>query len=245
MALPTHTAFTIAFLIGIVPAITLLYYTLKEYESTLKDELLFFSILTGLFLGIVVSFFHLVISAELPYLNIITLVLVVVSFALFENIVKVVFVQLRRFGAEFTTTYYGATFGIIVGASITMGRTYEFFSSDLAVVEMVGIVIFALAIIFMNGATGAWIGFGHHDQNLRWSLISAILVSIPFNLLVFWWYLFHYAFEPDFEDLTLIGGALAYAVFVFMYSYFRIMPEALPEKERRKRLRERRKAASR
>jgi hypothetical protein len=247
MPMSTHNAFTIAFMTGIVPAITLIYFTLKDYEKYINDKFMFFSILTGLFLGTLVSFFHLIISVEESLMtSIVVFALVIVSFALFENLVKVVFVQLKRFEAKYDTTYYGAIFGIIIGASITMGRTYEFFVRDLTSPEIVGIFLFAVAAIFMNGAAGGWIGYGCHKRDMRWTFISVVLISLPFNTLIFFWYLFNYmirvgSFEPGWGDVNMVAMAMIYGVAVFLYVYYRIMPESLPLKYQRERLREARK----
>jgi hypothetical protein len=243
MALATHMAFSIAFIIGIVPAWIVLYYILKEYEQYLKDNLLFFSILTGLFLGLMVSFFHLVVSAYMvdPGVGLIVFALVIIAFAIFENLVKIVIVQLKRFEGGFETTYYGTTFGIIVGASVTMGRTYAILSGEVSAIMIVGIFLYALAIILMNGSMGAWLGYGVYKKDLRWSFISTILVSIPFNFIVFVWYFFMMGIELEVTDLLIVGIALAYGVILFIYTYNRILPEALPEKKRRERLREKRK----
>jgi hypothetical protein len=245
MAMSLHNAFTMAFLIGIVPAITLLYFTLKSYEKYINDKHLFFAILTGLFLGTLVAFFHLAIwgSDVAKSYSIITLILLIVSFAIFEGLVKVVFVQLKRFEAGFETTYYGATFGLIIGASVTMGRTYlTFFVYDVTVYDVVGVLLFAMAIIFMNGATGAWLGYGHHKRDLKWSFITVIFICMPFNAMIFIWYLFPLYFAPSADLVELIAIALAYAAAVYLYAYYRIMPEALPFKYQKERLRDARKA---
>jgi len=239
MALSTHNAFTLAFLIAIVPAITLLYYTLKNYERYLNDKHLFFSIITGLFLGILVSFFHLVISSVNVLIgNILNFVLIIISFAIFENLVKVVYVQLRRFERKFDITFYGATFGIILGASITMGRTYAIFSSDISVYEIVGIFLFAVAILFMNGGMGAYIGYGHYKNDMRWTVLTAIFLSLPFNLLVFLWYLLPLFFPANIEDVVIIAFAMVYGIGVFAYMYIKVMPAALPLKFKRELLKE-------
>jgi hypothetical protein len=179
--------------------------------------------------------------------SLIVFALVIISFAIFEGLVKVVFVQLKRFEAKYDTTYYGAIFGIIIGASITMGRTYEFFVRDLTSFEIAGIFLFALAVIFMNGAAGGWLGYGVHKRDLRWSFISVVLISLPFNTLVFIWYLFNYLnreyanIEPGIGDVNIILIAAIYGIAAFLYVYYRILPEALPLKYQRERLREARK----
>ncbi|UCH89781.1 MAG: hypothetical protein JSV49_03805 [Thermoplasmata archaeon] len=243
MPLSMHNAFTIAFITGIVPAITLLYYTLKEYEKYINDKFMFFAILTGLFLGTLVSFFHLIMwgTWALNY-TIVSFALIIISFAIFEGLVKVVFVQLRRFEAKFDTTYYGATFGIIIGASITMGRTYQFFVEDVNIYQIVSIFLFAIAIIFMNGGTGAWLGYGCHKRDMRWTFITVVLVSLPFNTLLFFWYLFTLAFSASIDHVVLIAMVMMYGIGVYLYAYFSIMPKALPLKYQRERLKDARKA---
>lgn len=244
MALSGQMSFTIAFLIGLIPAFVLLYITLVNYEKYINDKFMFFAILTGLFLGTLVSFFHLILSTEpAVYSSLLVFIMVIISFAIFENLVKIVFVQLKRFGAEYDTTYYGATFGIVIGASITIGRTYAIFSGDLGVSEIIAILLFALGIILMNGAMGAWLGYGCHKRDLKWSFIYAVLISIPFTFFVFLWYIVSATPPPSPEDPVLIGIGFGYALVAFLYAYYRIMPEALPLKHKRHRVREARRRA--
>jgi membrane-associated HD superfamily phosphohydrolase len=242
MALAMHNAFTVAFMIAIVPAITVLYFTLKRYERYLNDKHLFFSIITGLFLGILVSVFHLAISASGALTgSIFNFVLIIISFAIFENIVKVVFVQLSRFERKFEVTFYGATFGLILGSSITMGRTYAIFSQDIAIYDIIGIGLFAVAILFMNGGMGAYIGYGHHKSDMRWTMISAVFISMPFNLFLFLWYTFQFYWPGSSDNPMLVAIAMVYGVGVFIYMYNRVLPAALPLKHKRELLKEARK----
>jgi hypothetical protein len=105
---------------------------------------------------------------------------------------------------------------------------------------MIGIFMFAIAIIFMNCATGTWLGYGVYQHDVKWTFITVVLVSIPFNFIIFLWYLIS-SFNPTIEDVILISIAMGYGIIVFLYTYFKIMPEALPEKYHRERLRDSRK----
>ena len=239
MALAMHNAFTVAFMIAIVPAITILYFTLKKYERYLNDKHLFFSILTGLFLGVLVSFFHLVISsAGILIGNILNFALIIISFAIFENLVKVVFVQLKRFEGKFDIVFYGATFGLILGSSITMGRTYAIFVEDVNIYDIIGISLFAVAVLFMNGGMGAYIGSGILKKEVKWTMLSAVMISLPYNLIIFLWYIFQLYWPHSSDNPALVAIATIYGVGVFLYMYNKVLPEALPLKYKRELLKE-------
>ncbi len=243
MALSGQLAFTISFLIGIVPAIVILFYTVKNYENYFEDRHFFFALMVSLFLGILAGFFHIAVMVTLPGIfDLIGLIIVIFALAIFETIVKVVFVNLPRFKREYDTTFYGASFGCGFASFIIIAIAYVNLLGELggSIEFILSLVLFALGVVFIQGALGIYIGYGSHRLELFSYTIKAIFIQVPFNFGLVLWYLIVWIYRVSGWELILI--ATIYAFGVYLYVYFKILPLSLPEdlrKHRRRTLRKR------
>ena len=90
----------------------ILFYTVKDYENYFEDRHFFFALLVSLFLSVLAGFFHIAILSSISFLfDIIGFIIIICSLAIFETLVKVVIINLPRFGRKYDTTFYGASFG--------------------------------------------------------------------------------------------------------------------------------------
>ncbi len=246
MAIPTQLAFTLSFLIGIIPVFIILFYTVKNYEGYFEDRHFFFGLLTSLFLSVLAGFIHIIIFAGIPaYFGLVGLAVIIIGLAIFETMVKLVFVNLPRFKREYDTTFYGASFGFGFASFIVIAISYINITGELgASVEVIlSLIMFGLGIIFIQGALGIYLGYGVHKQELVRYAIYAILIQMPFNFVIVVWYLFIRIFIQSGWELIIF--ATLYGFGVYYYIYNNVLPEALPEDMRKHRRRTLRKGKRR
>ncbi|MCK5561262.1 MAG: hypothetical protein KAJ51_11730 [Thermoplasmata archaeon] len=242
MVLPAQAAFTLSFLIGIIPAMVILFYTVKNYEGYFEDRHFFFALMVSLFISILAGFFHIAVMVTLPGIfDLIGLIVVIFALATFETVAKVVFVNLPRFKREYDTTFYGASFGCGFASFIVIAIGYVTLLGKLggSIEFILSLVLFALGVVFIQGAMGIYIGYGCHKLDLFGYSLKAIFIQAPFNFVVVLWYVVIYT-APLTSGWELILIATIYAFGVYLYVYFKILPLSLPEdlrKHRRRTLR--------
>jgi hypothetical protein len=239
MAIPTQAAFTISFLISVIPIFIILFYTVKNYENYFEDRHFFFALLTALILSILAGLIHILTLVNIPFFfDVVGLIVIVVGLATFETLVKLVFVNLPRFKRKYDTTFYGAAFGFGFASFIVIAITYLNISTDFGVsaVKILSLILFSLSMVFIQGALGIYLGYGVHKQELfRYSFYS-VLIQSPFNFIIVMWYVLIWVFPAESGwELTMI--ALFYAFGIYYYMYNTILPQALPENLRKHRRR--------
>ena len=99
--------------LGIIPALILLYISLKGYEGYYKDKTVFLTFIFGIILGIIAAILRLIISA--PPLMFLYLIL----FSFFEQLLKTIILNISNFHQKKETTIYGLTLGLGFGSSFT------------------------------------------------------------------------------------------------------------------------------
>ncbi len=240
-----------ASMISITPAILFLLFSLKEYESYFDDRKIFLSFAGSLFAGMLVAFFHLVLTRYfgIQLIATFTFITVIVGIAVMTNFLFFIVLNLNMYGQKFDTTYYGAAFGFGVGAMVSVAQLFSFFEYGFRMnAQYIGSMLFyAVAVVLFHGAIGIYIGYGSYKRRPFKYFFYALLLSLPFNGLIFFWYWFSWttnAYNRTYELANIYSGgwwvlllALVWAIFVYRIMHTRIMPAALPEEKRRERRR--------
>jgi hypothetical protein len=247
MAIPTQAAFTLSFLISVIPVFIILFYTVRNYEKYFEDHHFFFALLTSLFLSVLAGFIHIWILASLPrFFNVVSIIVIVAGLAIFETLVKLVFVNLPRFKREYDTTFYGAAFGFGFASFIVIAICYINITGEfgVSIEKILSMILFALSAIFIQGALGIYLGYGVHKQELFKYSFYSVLIQSPFNFIIIIWYLLIWVYPSESGwELTMLS--LFYAFGVYYYIYYTILPQALPENLRKHRRRSIRKSKRR
>ena len=210
-------------LLGIIPALILLYIGLKGYEGHYKEKNIFLTFVLGIILGFFAAISRLLINA--PPL----IVIYVILFPLFEQLFKTIVLNIGRLHEKRETTIYGLSLGlgfgsvftpflIIAGSSNLRGDIY---SLSLIAIGSVGIILF-------HGATGAYIGYGIYVGKMTRYLMTAVIFQIPFNLIMDMTRIY-----PNDYILELQLGLVIYGGIVFWYVVKKIMPKILSRSRRR------------
>lgn len=213
--------------LGIIPALVLLYISLKGYEGHYKDKTIFLTFVIGIILGFIAAFIQ---SFTFAGVIIYTILL-----AFFDQLFKTIVLNLGRLQEKRETAIYGLTLGLGFGSAFTpflIIAVSRLITSNLYVLSLIGLG--SLGIILFHGATGAYIGYGIYVGKLTKHLLTAIIVQIPFNLIMGMAIIFSKP-ESLYIQLGLVVGLIIYGGIVFWYVIKKILPRILLQSQKRKR----------
>jgi len=207
--------------LGIIPALILLYISLKGYEGHYKDKNIFLSFVFGIIAGFI--------SAIIETFTVAIGILFIILFPILEQLFKTIILNIGRLQEKRATVVYGLSLGlgfgsIFVPLSIIMANIQPF---DFYL--FISVIIGSIGIIMFHGATGIFIGYGVYLGKLLKYFIITILVHLP---LTSWFFLTDYY---DVEYLQV--GIILYGLIVYWYATKKIMPKILSQSQKRKRSR--------
>jgi len=180
-------------LVGIIPALILLYYSLKDWQGKFQEKTLFIMLIIGFFTGS----FMILLELGLFY-NTIAFITI---FPFLGQIIKTMILNLRRFQTKKETVIYGLALGLGFGSLYPAALIILF--NDISNQSILLILLSSLGIILLHGATGAMIGYGIYQRNLLYLyffsggifVIANVLIKIEYfqliNLvlgIVLYWY---------------------------------------------------------
>ncbi len=227
-------------LFGIVPAMLLLYYILATYDEYFKDSTLYVFFAGGMIIGLITFVLQVLIvynNAHFFDFVDIAILLFVLAFAAFEELIKYVILYLKWFQGGHATTYYGVAFGLGFGATPIIGIIYRDVYLNPGNVLSNPFIIptylaMSLGYVGLNATTGGLIGYGS-AKGIRWKmLLYALTLHIAFNfiLLGFWW-----SWYPvRFGDAVLLSLVGLLGVYQLRRDFItRSLPKNLARKRRR------------
>jgi len=172
--------------VGIVPAVLLMYYLLKTYDRYLKDIYLAGALGVGLLLGVMMFLFHLFIDPIVIYTIDGLIFIYIMGFALFENITKLMVLNHRIMRGEKGASFYGTTLGLGMGITSIMAIAYmdalrdpDAFLKEPLVIPTFIMLAFGFSAI--QGATGAIVGYGAMKGRPWVHLGYAMVAHMVFN----------------------------------------------------------------
>ena len=215
----------IAAAIGIAPALALMYWSLRNYtypkvkQPFFDDRVVFTYLAVGLVIGVAVyavqSWFDM------------AFILFALLFAVLEEMIKLVLLNLRRFRGKLDTPFYGLTIGLGIGGAMGFGAVFQslpvlnFGDAPIAVLNAVILVTLAVQFCLLHGSNGALIGAGV-AKSMPFSYFSqAVLYHLAFNLLMIGFFL---PLSVPFNYLALVGATI-----VVIYSYWNVHYRVLPD----------------
>ena len=207
--------------LGIIPALIILYFSIKGNEGEYKEKTIFISFIIGIIIGFI--------SAVVRLITYIPFVLAyIIIFAFFEQLIKTIILNLGRFHEKRETLFYGLSLGLGFGSVFTpfliiQGSALP--NNDISFMILVAIGSFG--IILFHGAAGALIGYGIYKRKLLFYLFSCILIQIPFNILIDLT-----RFYTDKYFLLYQAGLLIFGLIVFIYNYEKIIKKFVTTRKR-------------
>jgi len=232
--------FLVAFLLGILPGVALLWLSLRRFDRPFVDHTLFDdrrvfgSLAVGLVFGTVASVFTIALRGT----DFLSFVIALVASFVFEESFKVVWLNRPKYRGRFDTTFYGVPLGIGAAASGVVAAAW-ISREILYVPETFGLLIlYSFSLSLVNADTGALIGFGASRGDTWIALARAIMVRLAHGA-----FLFPFLLEVA-EPYAAIsaGTSIGFALLIYYYVYREILPGTLPEEIRRELRRERRRA---
>ena len=234
--------FLIAFLLGILPGLLVLWASLRRFdrphvERTLFDDRRVFG---SLAVGLVFGTFASVAAVLIPRVDLLTSVEAIAVILLLEESFKLVWLNRRRYRGRFDTTFYGVPLGVGAAASGVVATAW-LSQSHLYVPETLALlIVYSFGLSLVNVDTGALIGFGASRGDTWRSFAKALAVRVGHGL-----FLVPFLLEVGEPYAALSAStALGFALLVFYYVYRVILPGTLPEEIRREIRRARRRATT-
>lgn len=212
--------------LGIIPALVFLYVSLKGYEGYYKDKTVFLTFIFGIIFGIISALLRLVLSA--PPLMFLFLVL----YSFFEQLLKVIVLNIGRFHLKKETTIYGLSLGLGFGSSFTPFLVIVESMSGISNTYYLSLIaIGSIGFILFHAASGALIGFGIYSGKLMRYLVIAIILQIPFNAIADGSRIISIRSYYLFIQFLLVS----YGLIIFWYVLKKIIPRILEKKVKVKR----------
>ena len=237
-----HLAISIGFFTGILPAVALVFETLKEYDPYYKDEHFSILMVIGLIVGVPTAlFFYWSLIYLAPINNILVLSVICFFIAIYELLLLTIILSMKRFGGDYDLTYYGVVLSGCLAGVIIMFCVYLFVrSNDLSSQALLSLGLLIPTMPLMYISLGSLLGYGIFKAKfLKYASLFVIIKTI-FNGLFLLWFIF-FLFSPPEYGWELMAIALIFSIFMYYYSYKRILPDALPPKLKKHRRRSKRK----
>jgi len=213
--------------IGIIPALVLWFFALKGYEGLYKDKNLFLMFVIGVIIGVISAVARLFVYVY----PLIMFIASIIIFAFFDQLFKTIVLNIGRLQRKKETAIYGLSLGLGFGASFT---PFLILSSDIAgqgtTVFLILVFIGAIGYTLFHAATATIIGFGVYKGKLVKYLLTAIILQLPFNVI-----LDITRFTEDALYLYAQIGLLIFGAIIYLYVVLKLMPNILKEPEKRKR----------
>ena len=211
--------------LGIIPALFIMWISLKGYEGYYKDKSIFLTFVIGIIFGVIAVVVRLV-TSPLPLL-----IVFIIIFAFFEQLFKTIVLNLRRLHFKKEATIYGLSMGLGFGSSFTPFMIIaESSLNDSSNYFLLLTAIGSIGIILFHSATGTYIGYGIYSGKLTRYLLIAILIQLPFNAIIDATRILSLrAYFPHIQ-----AGLVIYGLIIFVYVIKRIMPQILEKKGRKR-----------
>ncbi|MEM2943483.1 MAG: hypothetical protein QXN93_05300 [Methanomassiliicoccales archaeon] len=214
-----NTNALIAGFLGFATSMVMMFWTLRNYtypkvEKPLFDDRKAFGLFTiGLVIGIVVF------SAQ-SYFDL-AFVLAALLFALGEEAVKLIILNLPRFRNRIDTCFYGLALGLGIGSTIAFASAYYAmaFIETIKPFTMITIIILTFQLVLLHGSTGATIGIGVARGSPGSMFAQAALVHISYSLVLIPFYSLELGYGIFFFILAFLGLLLYY-----LYVHYRLIP---------------------
>jgi len=205
--------------IGIIPALILLFISLKGYDGYYKDRVIFLTFVAGLIIGVLT----VIIEAYTATVGIYFIIL----FPVLEQLFKTIILNIGRFHGKKETPIYGLSLGlgfgsIFIPSSIILLNLQGSYDNITIAFALLG----SLGIILIHAATGVCIGYGVFKYSLKKYLLFAIVLYVPVTGLV---YLSAYI-EKFYLQLLL----LPFGLIIYWYFTTKIMVKIKERKNRGK-----------
>jgi hypothetical protein len=233
---------SMGFFAGIIPAVIMIFATLKEYDKYYEDKhflgLLAVGLVSGTFISLIYYWCIIYLSENL---NILVLIFIIIGMAIFEVLLLRIILSMKWLGGKYEITYFGVVIGGSFAGVLAMFCIFVYMvTHDITLQAVVSIIFLVPALSLVYIPTGALVGYGVYKKSSIKQPIKIILVKSIFNsIFIFWLIAFLFWSEGGWE--LMVFGVL-FGVFMYTYVYRGVLPAALPVKLQKHRRRAKRRA---
>ena len=209
--------------LGIIPALFIMYISLKGYDDYYKDKIMFITFIAGIFMGFIAAF------VQFYFFGIIIISLILL--AIFNQLFKTVILNIKRFQRKKETPIYGLSLGLGFGSSFTpfmiiAASSSKFIPDNIFILSLIGLG--SLGIIFFQGATGAYIGYGIYTGSLLKKFIISVILELPLGFLSM------LTINPDVSSINTQIIFVIITIFYGFVVFFYIIKNVLTIKKKNK-----------
>ena len=227
-------------IIGLVPALLLLWFTLRRYDkpyvdmTLFDDRKVFIAFAAGIVFGIAAA---VVYSLVMRPVDVLSAFFLAALLFVFEEMFKFVFLNFKSFLQKPDTPFYGVSLGLGIASSFVLLNVY------LQVIQEVTVIIFALLVIYsvmmslLHCSTGALIGYGS-SRGTPWTYLAEAMIIRFFMAIALLPVLMARIFPTETWFYWLyaasIVATLVISAVVYYHVYTSVLPRVLPEVARRR-----------
>jgi len=169
-----------------------------------------------------------------------TFLIFVILFPVFEEVAKLVVLNLPKLHGKYYTIFYGATLGLGIGSMSIIAISYTIFSNYPDTMgnpqTYFDLIVLSFNFCLLNGATGVVIGYGCAKSRVSGFFLRAIFLHAVYNL-----FFLLYMWSNDVLKYAPLLAATLFAIGIFIYVLKDLMPKAVPTEMQKKHRREARK----
>lgn len=242
----TREEFLVALLLGIGPALVLLWFSLRRFDRPFVDRTLFDDrrVFGTLAVGMIFGVLSSALNLSIVVTDVTGSVLLLTGILLFEELFKLVYLNRRGYRERFDTTFYGVAIGVGIASTTVVATVAWVIAGQIfSTVVLSLVILFSISLSLVHADTGALIGFGASRGDPWRSLARALLVRYAHVALLSPFLLASgQAADAGVLVPALLGllTSIAFAAIVYEYVYVIVLPGTLPEDLRRELRRERR-----
>ncbi len=235
--------FSVALIMGLAPALGVMYWSLRRYDipftqfRLFDDRRLFGGLAIGMIFGAVAGFVE-----QLPLGDLLGVLLALPAFVIFEESFKMVWLNRKPYRGRFDTTFYGVSVGAGLGGMLVVANILHYISaagSEFYTPENILLfALFSVGFTLVQADTGVLIGFGASRGEMMWPYVKAVLIRLAATAMIL-------AFSLDAGEpwaFISVATAIAFAAVIYHYVYTVLLPETLPDEIKREMRREKRRA---
>jgi len=236
--------FFLSGLIGFGPAIGVLYHALRTFDypytekSYFDTRRIFLALAVGMVVGTVTG--AISVGFRLAITSLLALVVFLLLLALFEEALKLVYLNRKGYRGRFDTTFVGVSLGIGVAAIVSAGSSYSNGPALFAVSNVATLLGFSISLALVHGATGAILGYGTSHGEVVVALAQAFFARVLHAGMLVPFFVWSSLPNPESQvaiPLFSLAAAVAFTLLLYVWVYRHVLPDTLPPELRRERRR--------
>ncbi|MEK6851640.1 MAG: hypothetical protein AABY30_03775, partial [Candidatus Thermoplasmatota archaeon] len=234
--------FPVAGIIGFGPAVAVLYHALRTYDYPYTEHAyfdtrrVFLALAVGMIVGTASGW--IAVALRVGASSLVSLVIILLLIVLFEEALKLVYLNRKGYRGRFDTTFIGVGLGIGIAAIAAAASAYTNGPALYQPGVFLPILAYAVSLGFVHGATAAIVGSGCAKGDVMVPFAQAVLARVLHAAMLVPFFV--WSARPDVNPLVptfSLSAAAAFAALLYRYVYLTVLPDTLPPELRRERRR--------